>query len=161
MRDATAVCASREASFRNGRCAGLALPLLYHVAGHGAVPIWGKPMDERRRSRRNRTFLHGSIAFNHRLSTFDCTIRDLSPDGALLEFSEVVAIPATFDLTIRHKGDSRVAHLAWRRDAHIGVFFEQRLGEFVIPIEAARRIRSLEAERDELRQRIRQISEPA
>lgn len=51
------------------------------------------PFSERRRSVRNRTLIGGKVIFNQRQSTLDCTIRNLSEDGALLVFPDSIALP--------------------------------------------------------------------
>ena len=44
---------------------------------------------ERRRIPRQKSFLRGMIYFNNRRSVADCLIRDISPYGARLIFSDV------------------------------------------------------------------------
>ena len=51
-------------------------------------------MEERRRYQRLRTYLGARAVFNRRASTVDCLIRNLSEDGARIDFAEGVAIPA-------------------------------------------------------------------
>ncbi len=46
----------------------------------------GTALTERRESDRRRTYLCGRITFNDRVSTMDCLIRNLSRNGAMLEF---------------------------------------------------------------------------
>jgi hypothetical protein len=116
---------------------------------------------ERRKSHRDRTYLSGRIAFNNRCSTLDCLVRNLSQDGARLVFSDAVAVPAEFDIMIRRKGESRRARFAWRTETQAGILFLRSLTRNVAPIESARRITHLEAERDALQRRVAQLSEPA
>ena len=120
----------------------------------------GTLVQEKRRETRNRTYLGGQIVFNHRECSSDCLVRDLSAGGARLEFANTVGLPGVFDLTIRHKGDSRRATLVWRTESALGVVFEAPHVASVTSIETARRLRQLEAERDRLAQRVRQLSEP-
>jgi len=56
---------------------------------------------ERRKSVRARTYLGGVIAFNRRASTMNCHVRNLSPAGAKVAFTNAVDVPDQFDLTIR------------------------------------------------------------
>ena len=63
-------------------------------------------MGERRKSLRSRTFLGGVIAFNKRASTMDCYVRNLSPAGAKVVFTNAGVIPDQFDLTIARKANS-------------------------------------------------------
>ena len=46
-----------------------------------------KPVLERRRVARQKSFLRGSVHFNNRRTVVDCLIRDISPNGARLTFS--------------------------------------------------------------------------
>jgi len=117
-------------------------------------------MGERRRIPRTRTFLGGLVAFNDRCSTMECLVRNMSRDGARLVFGGTVEIPAEFDIMIRKRGDGRRAHIVWRMEAEAGVSFAAPEERRVVSIEAARRIRELEAEREALRKRVAQLSEP-
>lgn len=117
-------------------------------------------MQERRSRHRAKSYLSGEIAFNHRQSTMGCTVRNLSEDGAKLDLPSAVAVPGRFDLTIRHKGESRVAQIIWRTHCAIGVYLEKQWQGTVHSIEAARRLRDMQAERERLRQRVAQLSEP-
>ena len=120
----------------------------------------GTLVQEKRKQTRDRTYLGGRIAFNHREATADCLVRNLSESGALLEFDNTIGLPSVFDLTIRHKGDSRRAELVWRTDRAMGVVFDAPHAATVMSIETARRLRQLKSERDRLAQRVRQLSEP-
>jgi DNA modification methylase len=117
-------------------------------------------MQERRRIPRTRTYLGGLVAFNERCSTMECLVRNMSPDGAKLVFGGTVEIPAEFDIMIRKRGESRRARIVWRQETEAGVTFPAPEGRKVVSIESARRIRELEAEREALRKRVAQLSEP-
>jgi hypothetical protein len=117
-------------------------------------------MKERRRIPRTRTYLGGLVAFNERCSTMECLVRNMSRDGAKLVFGGAAEIPAEFDIMIRKRGESRRAQIVWRMEAEAGVSFEVPKDRRVVSIEAARRIRELEAEREALRKRVEQLSEP-
>lgn len=117
-------------------------------------------MLERRNTHRDRTYLGGRISFNHRRSTLDCLVRNLSQDGAMIVLSDAVAAPADFDIMIRHKGDSRRARIVWRDRDHIGIQFLQSARDDVVSIEAARLINTLEADRAALKRRIAQLKDP-
>ena len=116
-------------------------------------------MQERRRTPRLRSFLGGQIAFNRRASSMDCLIRNLSPDGAKLAFTNTLAVTDAFDLSITQRGETRRVRMIWRRQDEIGVEFVAPAAQAsVVQLDAARRIRSLEAEKAALRQRIAQLS---
>ncbi len=115
-------------------------------------------MTERRKTVRNRTYLGGVIAFNDQASTMDCLIRNLSPEGARLSFDEVRIMPDLFELTITRRDRAYQARIAWRGPSEAGVVFETNDNP-PVPLDWARRLRSSEAEKTALRQRIAQLSE--
>src|SRR3982074_2956859 len=96
-------------------------------------------MKEQRRSDRRRTYLAGRIVFNGRSSTMDCLVRNLSRNGALLEFSEPVIPRHEVDLCILSRAESLRARVVWCN----GVRIAQPDSGSVITIETARLIRKL------------------
>ena len=115
-------------------------------------------MGERRRSARARTFLGGVIAFNKRASTIDCEVRNLSPAGAKVVFTNTSVVPDQFDLTIARKDSAFRARMVWRGINEAGVaFLDEYSGP--VPLEWAKRLRDCETEKAVLRQRIAQLSE--
>jgi len=80
-------------------------------------------MEERRASHRSRTCRGGKILFNNRRSVLDCTIRNLSPEGACLQVESLVGVPAAFDLLIDGEEAPRPCRLAWQSDHRVGVQF--------------------------------------
>lgn len=117
-------------------------------------------MEDRRKTFRGRTYLGGQIAFNDRCSTADCLVRNLTPEGAKIVFSAPPTIPAEFDLAIPRKGDSRRSRIVWRGEMEAGVVFLPSDAVAVVPLGTARKIRRLEAEREDLARRVAQLSEP-
>ena len=116
-------------------------------------------MEERRRSPRLRSFLGGQITFDRNSATMDCLVRNLSPEGARLAFSQTLAVPDTFSLFIRQRGQEARVRMGWRRADEIGVrFLAPEPAAAIIPLDAARRIRRLEAERAALQARIDQLT---
>jgi hypothetical protein len=79
--------------------------------------------------------------------------------GARLAFNDIAAIPAEFELVIPQRGDSRRVRIVWRHERKAGVVFLDQERDNVVPLDAARRIKALEAERNHLRQRIAALSE--
>jgi len=57
-------------------------------------------MSERRRNRRQKSFLRGFVYFDKRRGVMGCLIRDLGEDGARIIFSESVTIPDFVNLHI-------------------------------------------------------------
>jgi hypothetical protein len=98
-------------------------------------------MHERRKIARNRTFLGGVIAFNHRDSTMDCLVRNLSVGGAKISFANTATIPDEFDLTIKQKVRTLLARMVWRRADEAGIIFlNETVARAPIPLEWARRV---------------------
>jgi hypothetical protein len=78
---------------------------------------------ERRVWPRTRVLKKGRIVFNERRSVIDCTIRNLSPAGALLIVRSLIGIPDCFDLSIDSDAVNHAARVIWKRDDQIGVKF--------------------------------------
>ena len=118
-------------------------------------------MLDRRKERRGRTYLGSQVAFNNRWCTIDCLVRNMSESGAKLEFPHPVLLPSELDLIIPLKGNSRRVHVVWKQARALGVSFVDANTDTAVPIELARQIRKLKAERDMLAQRVRDLSESA
>lgn len=118
---------------------------------------------ERRRSPRNRTLIGGKVIFNQRQSTLDCTVRNLSEDGALLVFPNSVVLPELFELYFPLKRESRMVRSRWRDAERIGVSFAATTlqDEAPIPLDLVRRLRQLEQENTALKARIVELTEGA
>jgi len=80
--------------------------------------------DERRKSSRQKSFLHGCIYFNNRRSAIDCLIRDISAEGARLVFSQTATIPDVIELHIPQKDQTLRAHVQRRTSGEVGVAFD-------------------------------------
>src|SRR6185503_4618186 len=78
-----------------------------------------------RATRRQKSFLRGSIHFNNRRSVVDCLIRDISPYGARLIFSDTVTTPDVLELYIPQKEQTLRVHVIWRHGQEVGVAFAQ------------------------------------
>ena len=120
----------------------------------------GTALTERRESDRRRTYLCGRITFNDRVSTMDCLIRNLSRNGAMLEFPGPVMPPHELDLCILGRAESRRGRLVWYDGVRAGVATDPVDLGAVIPLETARLIRRLKAERALLARRVAQLREP-
>jgi hypothetical protein len=79
--------------------------------------------DERRLWPRTRVLKKGRIVFNQKRSVIDCTIRNLSPAGALLIVKSLIGIPDRFDLSVDSDAASHAASVIWKRDNQLGVKF--------------------------------------
>jgi hypothetical protein len=78
-------------------------------------------MKERRGLVRHKTFMKGRIYFNNRLSSMDCIVRDVTDNGARLEFSENVTLPEAFELYLPTRNEYFRAHIEWRKGNQLGV----------------------------------------
>ena len=115
-------------------------------------------MVDRRRSVRSRVFMGGRLAFNHRHSTMDCVVRNLSEGGARIVLPRFVLLPPEMDFVVPSTDRSYRARVAWQDDCDIGLsFLDYNPAATIVPIDLAVRIRGLEGERRRLRQRIDQL----
>lgn len=103
---------------------------------------------------RKKSFLKGTVYFNHQHSSVECTIRDFSEYGARLQFPSPVTLPDPVELEIPARDLTLQAHVRWREDDEVGVSFDQ--GEAEDPPELAgtgeisQRVASLEREMTKL-----------
>ena len=65
------------------------------------------------------------IYFNNKRNVVDCLIRDISPYGARLIFSDAVTTPDALDLYIPQKEQTLRVHVIWRHGQEVGVAFAQ------------------------------------
>jgi hypothetical protein len=80
-------------------------------------------MEERRQVRRSRVLKSAKIIFNHRVSTLDCVVRNLSEAGACLQLATPVGFPATFELSLEGDRSLRPCRVIWQGAERIGVAF--------------------------------------
>jgi hypothetical protein len=116
-------------------------------------------MSERRKELRSRTLLGGVIAFNESRSTLECSVRNLSEQGARIEFTSSALLPDRFDMTVGRKQTTFRASTVWRTQAAAGVRLIDARASGVVPLDWARRVKALEAQNQTLRQRVTQLSE--
>ena len=79
-------------------------------------------MEERRSASRNRTLKSGKILVHAHTSLVDCTVRNLSPKGALLVVSSLAGIPESFELLLESKRRHQ-CRVIWRGENRLGVEF--------------------------------------
>jgi hypothetical protein len=118
-------------------------------------------MSERRKSSRHKSLLRGRIYFNNRRNSADCTIRDISGNGARLIFSDAIAIPDVVDVYIPQKEQTLRAHVHWRRGQELGVTFTPDAaaapGQLAAPEDLAGRVERLEAEIAALKRMLKKL----
>jgi hypothetical protein len=121
-----------------------------------------KPV-ERRRVTRQKSLLRGTIHFNNRRSALDCLIRDISPYGARLVFSDAVTVPDVFEIAIPQKEQTLRAHVIWRHGNEVGIAFAQH-AQVEAPTPArdlTDRVQRLESEVAALKRILRQLKADA
>jgi hypothetical protein len=79
----------------------------------------------RRSSPRHRTLKSGKIVLGNRTMVFDCRVRNLSDDGALLKLPSTIDIPDRFELRIVNEDIQVIALVRWRTGTELGVQFEK------------------------------------
>jgi len=119
-------------------------------------------MPELRRTERIKSFLRAQILFNHRMTTVDCLIKNISAGGAKIDVDQTASIPAEFEIYIPQKNKTHKARMIWR-DAHaIGVEFmaaeSQGITDETQPDIQGLRLRALEMQNSELKIRVRELS---
>jgi hypothetical protein len=114
-------------------------------------------MIERRKSVRDKVIYGGIAEIDGRGATRPCVVRNLSEQGASLEFGDPAPPPKQpIGLTIARKGRSFLARVVWWRDNFVGVAFTDS------PVEAPfsdleARLRRSEKKKRELQHRIKQL----
>jgi hypothetical protein len=116
-------------------------------------------MKEARHHERVRTILGAQIIFNHKNSTLECQIRNISAGGAKLSVSDAVALPNEFDLHIPQKGRTFRARLRWRSADGVGVEFlnDDARAAPAPENDLKSRVLELESENELLRRRVREL----
>ena len=81
-------------------------------------------MQDRRQNARDKVIYGGVAEIGERGATRDCIVRNISENGAGIEFSNVVKLPKEqMSLAIARKGRSFLARIIWWRDNFVGVAF--------------------------------------
>jgi hypothetical protein len=114
-------------------------------------------MHDRRESVRNKVMLGGVAEIGEHGTTRDCIVRNLSDNGATIEFSNVVELPREqLSLRIARKGRSFMAKVIWWRDNFVGVAFR---GESpAAPVsDIEERLRKSEIKKRQLQRRIDEL----
>jgi len=81
-------------------------------------------MDEKRKIARRRVLKVGKIIFADGMRVLDCTIRDMSDQGARLLIANTVGIPDTFHLFEKSSAMIYPSTVVWRQPSAIGVKFD-------------------------------------
>jgi hypothetical protein len=81
-------------------------------------------MDDKRKSPRRRVLKEGKIVFADAMRVIDCTIRDMSREGARLMIANSVGVPDTFLLYEKSAQALHPASVVWRQSNALGVKFD-------------------------------------
>lgn len=84
-----------------------------------------KPI-QRRGADRKRSLLAGKLTNEDATITLDCTIRDVSETGALIELSSPEMLPQTLRLMQIKDGIVWDVEVAWRRGKRLGLVLGER-----------------------------------
>ncbi len=79
---------------------------MYHAkhGGRNRCVSWSTVQSDNAAGARRRVLKSGTIIFNNRSSTIDCTVKSLGPDSAALVLSNSAGVPPEFTLAIRGEG---------------------------------------------------------
>lgn len=80
--------------------------------------------EQKPRAPRMRTLKGAVIVLPNNMSTFQCTVRNISAGGACLELPSTLGIPHRFTLKMDDGSHDGPVTVAWRTDRRIGVSFD-------------------------------------
>jgi hypothetical protein len=114
-------------------------------------------MQDRRESVRDKVMYGGVAEIGECGATRECIVRNISDNGATIEFSNDVQLPKEqLSLRIARKGRSFLARVIWWRDNFVGVAFKaESPAEPVSDLEE--RLRRSEIKKRQLQRRIDEL----
>ena len=117
-------------------------------------------MQDRRQNARDKVIYGGVAEIDERGATRDCIVRNISENGAGIEFSNAVQLPKEqMSLAIARKGRSFLARIIWWRDNFVGVAFSPDQSYELPGSDLAERLRQSEKKKRQLQRRIKQLIE--
>jgi hypothetical protein len=115
-------------------------------------------MSERRQTPRDKVIYGGTAEIAEGGAPRDCVVRNISKDGAHLEFGTTVRLPKhSLRLTIARKGRSFMARVIWWRDNFVGVAFNPEQSYELPGSDLAERLRKSEKKKRQLQKRIKEL----
>jgi hypothetical protein len=81
-------------------------------------------MAERRTDERSRVVKAGKIVWNKGSSVLDCTLRNVSKTGAMLEVLSALTVPEEFELRWDNNAQRQRCMVVWRKLNRVSVKFE-------------------------------------
>jgi hypothetical protein len=116
-------------------------------------------MLDRRQSARDKVVYGGVAKVDDRTASRDCVVRNISENGASIEFSNDFRLPKEqMMLTIARKGRSFLAKIVWWRDNFVGVAFSSETPSAPVS-DIEERLRISEMKKRQLQRRIKQLLE--
>jgi PilZ domain len=117
-------------------------------------------MQDRRQSPRDKVMYGGIAEVTESGASRDCVVRNISKDGAHLEFNSAIRLPKdSLRLTIARKGRSFMARIIWLRDNFVGVAFNPEQTYELPGSDLAERLRKSELKKRQLQRRIKELIE--
>jgi hypothetical protein len=115
-------------------------------------------MPDRRQSTRDKVIYGGVAEIDEQGATRDCVVRNISENGANIEFSNVIRLPKKqVSLTIARKGRSFLAKVIWWRDNFVGLAFSSETSSGLPVSDLEERLRKSEVKKRQLQRRINQL----
>jgi hypothetical protein len=115
-------------------------------------------MQDRRQNVRDKVIYGGVAGIGDDGVTRDCVVRNISENGASLEFVNVVKLPKEqMSLTVARKGRSFLARIIWWRDNFVGVAFSSETSSELPVSDLAERLRKSEKKKRQLQRRIKEL----
>jgi hypothetical protein len=71
--------------------------------------------EERRKEPRQRSLLGGKIITDDRTCSMECTVRNISPGGAMVVMADAFRMPKEFEFAIPLREEMHAATVVWRR----------------------------------------------
>ena len=113
---------------------------------------------DRRQSPRDKVIYGGTAETSDGGASRDCVVRNISPDGAHLEFNNDIRLPTdSLRLTVARKGRSFMAKVIWWRDNFVGVAFNPEQSYELPGSDLAERLRRSEKKKRQLQRRIKEL----
>jgi PilZ domain-containing protein len=115
-------------------------------------------MLDRRQSARDKVIYGGVAKIGDGGASRDCVVRNISEQGANLEFSSAVRLPREqMSLTIARKGRSFLARIIWWRDNFVGVAFSGQTPSELPVSGLEERLRKSEQKKRQLQRQIKEL----
>ena len=119
-----------------------------------------QPAAERRGPQRRRALMSATVRAKTHSATHSCMVRNLSANGAMLACTDSMWLPEHFELEIP-KQDLRInARAIWRSNEAMGIEFLGTLDKDARSARAEEKVIVLQAERQALQRRLRELTDP-